>query len=132
MKAMKPMGDFLKAILVLALISGIWACASTGEFRGQGTVAGVSLEKKNYKIIKVAAKGESTGFNFLGFIPFASPKYSEAKESLYESVGQPLEGRAIALVNQTEDRSFMYFILFSIPKITITADIIEYLDEPAK
>lgn len=132
MMSRKPMGDFLKAMLLLALIFGISGCASTGEFRGQGTVAGVNLEKKNYKIIKVAAKGESTGFRFLGIIPFASPTYSEAKESLYESVGEPLEGRAIALVNQTEDRSYMYFILFSIPKITLTADIIEYVDEPAK
>ena len=90
------------------------------------------LSGPDYKIIKVAAKGESTGFRFLGIIPLASPKYSEAKQSLYESVGEPLEGRAIALVNQTEDRSFMYFILFSIPKITLTADIIEYLDEPPK
>jgi len=132
MKATKQIGDFLKVILALALLSVIWGCASTGEFRGQGTAASVSLEKKNYRIIKVAAKGESSGFKLLGFIPFASPTYSEAKESLYESINQPLEGRAIALVNQTEDRSYMYFILFSIPKITLTADIIEYLDEPGK
>ena len=66
MKARKPMGDFWKALLASALIFGLSGCASTGEFRGQGTVAGVTLEKKNYKIIKVAAKGESTGFRFLG------------------------------------------------------------------
>ena len=132
MKAGKPMGHYLKAILASVLIFGLSGCASTREFRGQGTLACETLEKKNYKIIKVAAKGESTGFRFLGIIPLASPKYSEAKQSLYESVGEPLEGRAIALVNQTEDRSFMYFILFSIPKITLTADIIEYLDEPPK
>jgi hypothetical protein len=132
MKAKKQTGDFLKVILALAFLSVIWGCASTGEFRGQGTAANVTLEKKNYRIIKVAAKGESSGFKLLGFIPFASPTYAEAKESLYESISQPLEGRAIALVNQTEDRSYMYFILFSIPKITLTADIIEYLDETGK
>jgi len=128
----KHIGDFLKMTLALVLLFVIWGCASTGEFRGQGTAASVSLEKKNYRIIKVAAKGESSGFKLLGLIPFASPTYSEAKESLYESINQPLEGRAIALVNQTEDRSYMYFILFSIPKITLTADIIEYLDETGK
>ncbi|MFO7667331.1 MAG: DUF6567 family protein [Desulfobacterales bacterium] len=132
MMVKKQTGDFLKVILVLTLLSVIWGCASTGEFRGQGTAANVSLEKKNYRIIKVAARGESSGFKLFGIIPFASPTYSEAKESLYESISQPLEGRAIALVNQTEDRSYMYFILFSIPKITLTADIIEYLDETGK
>ena len=105
-------------------------CASTGEFKGQATGAAAALTKKNYKVVKVGAKGESSGFSLLGFIPFFSPTMSEAKEGLYSSVGTSLEGKAIALVNQTEDRSSMYFILFSIPKITITADVIEYLDEP--
>jgi len=50
---------------------------------------------------------------------------------LYKSVGESLEGRAIALVNQTEDASELSFILFSIPKVTISADVIEYIDEPA-
>jgi hypothetical protein len=107
-------------------------CASTGEFKGQATAARVDLSKKNYKVIKVGAKGESSGFRFLGVIPFASPTYAQAKETLYDSIGIPLEGKAVALVNQTEDRSSIYLILFSIPKITITADVIEYLDEPAR
>lgn len=116
---------FFVAVSLIAL-SG---CSSTGEFKGQSTGAGVVLTKKNYKVVKVAAKGKSSGFRLLGIIPFTSPSYAKAKESLYESVGEPLEGRAIALVNQTEDRSSLYLILFSIPQVTITADVIEYLDE---
>jgi hypothetical protein len=54
--------------------------------------------------------------------------YAKAKASLYKSVGEPLTGRAIALANQTEDRSIAVFILFSIPKITITADVVEFTD----
>lgn len=119
----------IKYLVALAMLTiGISGCASTGEFRGQGTTAGVNLSMNNYKIIKAAAMGESTGFRLLGIIPFASPTYSEAKAALYSSVGQNMEGRAIALVNQTEDKSTNYFILFSLPRITITADIIEYYD----
>ena len=118
------------ALMIFTLIAiGVSGCASTGEFRGQGTTAGVNLSKNNYKIIKAAAMGESSGFRLLGIIPFASPTYAEAKASLYTSVGQSLEGRSIALVNQTEDKSLNYYILFAIPKITITADVIEYLEE---
>lgn len=119
---------------IVMLVVGILflvGCASTGEFKGQSTGAAAALTKKNYKVVKVGAKGESSGFRLLGIIPFFSPTMSEAKEGLYSSVGTTLEGKAIALVNQTEDRSSMYFILFSIPKITITADVIEYLDESA-
>jgi hypothetical protein len=118
-------------ILALGIITTLAGCAtSVGGFKGQATSAGVGLSKKNYKVIKVGAKGESSGFRLLGIIPFASPNYADAKESLYKSVGESLEGRAIALVNQTEDVSNLYLILFSIPKVTISADIIEYIDEP--
>lgn len=117
------------AMAIVAIALFLVGCAPTGEFKGQATGVSVDLSKKNYKMIKVGAKGESTGFRLLGIIPFASPRYAKAKETLYASVGLPLEGKAVALVNQTEDRSSLYLILFSIPKITITADVIEYLDE---
>ena len=38
-------------------------------------------------------------------------------------------GRSTALANVTEDRSMMFFLLFSLPRLTITADVIEFLDE---
>ncbi|MCG3149987.1 MAG: hypothetical protein PCFJNLEI_03454 [Verrucomicrobiae bacterium] len=111
----------------LAILTG---CSSTGEFKGQTTGAQASLTRKNFKMIKVNARGTSHGFRLLGFIPFANPNYAQAKARLYASVNQPLEGRATALVNQTEDRAALYFILFSMPRLTVTADVIEYLDEP--
>jgi len=123
---MKQIHSLIVFSVLAFCISG---CASSGEFRGQGTTAGVNLSKNNYKIIKAAAMGESRGFRFLGIIPFTSPTYSEAKASLYASVGQAMEGRSIALVNQTEDRSFDYYILFSLTKMTLTADVIEFLDD---
>ena len=120
----------LIALILAVGITALTGCASSGAFRGQATSAEVSLTKKNYKVIKVGAKGESSGFRLLGIIPISSPNYAEAKEALYKSVEGSLEGRAIALVNQTEDVSTLYLILFSIPKVTISADIIEYIDEP--
>lgn len=117
------------SILLGLLAISISGCASTGEFRGQGTNAGVNLSRNNYKIVKASAMGESSGFRLLGIIPFASPTNSEAKAALYTSVGQVMEGRSIALINQTFDTSSNYFILFSLPRITITADVIEYIDE---
>ena len=114
-----------KFYLLLALSCMVVGC-SQGEFRGQSTNASVGLSSNNYKVIKANAVGESTGFKLLGIIPFASPKYAEAKKNLYGSVGEDVKGKAIALVNQTEDVSSSYFILFSIPKITLSADVIEY------
>jgi hypothetical protein len=112
-------------LLTATLLGG---CSSTGEFKGQTTGTAVNLQQKNFKVLKAAAKGESSGFKLLGLIPFASPTYAQAKVDLYNSVGESLAGRAVALANQTEDKSSTYLILFSIPKITITADVIEFTD----
>ena len=90
-----------------------------------------NLTGNNYTMIHAGATGEDSGFYFLGFIPIVSPSYGDAKKDLYRSVGEPLEGRAIALANYTEDRSTLYLILFSVPTLSVTADVVEFTDTPS-
>lgn len=113
-------------LLVLAFLFG--CRPSMGRFN-QSTGTGVNLSKDNYKVIKASAIGESHGFNFLGIIPIVSPSYADAKKALYDSIGEDVRGKSLALANQTEDRSTLYLILFSIPKLTISADVIEFQKE---
>lgn len=116
-----------KKLLSVLAIMFVCGCASQHNGRmAQSTDAGVTLREANYKIVKAGARGTSRGFNLFGFIPITTPKYANAKSDLYDSVGQPLEGRSIALANQTEDRSTVWLLLFSLPKIVITADVIEF------
>lgn len=103
----------------------IASCSSTGSMQ-QTTGTAVSLQGNNYKVVKAGAKGESSGFYLLGILPIVSPNYADAKADLYFSSGELLEGRSIALANQTQDSSTLYLILFSVPRITVTADIIEF------
>ena len=115
-----------RLICVLAMLF-VCRCASMESGRmTQSTDAGVTLREANYKIIKAGARGTSRGFYLFGFLPITTPKYANAKSDLYDSVGQPLEGRSIALANQTEDRSTVWLLLFSLPKIVVTADVIEF------
>jgi hypothetical protein len=100
-------------------------CASQGEFR-QSSGTQVSLAGNNYKILKTGVKGTSTGFKLLGLIPIVPPNMADAKQSLYASCGESLTGRSVALANETEDRSSVYLILFSLPRYTITADVVEF------
>ena len=111
------------SLIVVATLSG--CTASVGTF-DQTTGTDVSLRGNNYKVVKAGVRGESTGFSLLGFIPIKSPNYADAKSNLYQSIGQSLEGRSVALANQTNDRSSMYYILFSIPRIVVTADVVEF------
>ncbi len=118
----------LSFVLVILFVCG---CASMGGGRmTQSTETGVTLKEGNYRIVKAGARGTSYGFYLFGFIPIAHPRYANAKVSLYKSVGETLEGRSIALANQTEDHSTLYLLLFSLPKVTITADVIEFNPSP--
>ena len=118
---------FLAAGAILVGMGG--GCAfSKVDSRGQSTATAVALNGKNYRLIKPGARGQSYGFRLLGVIPLSSPNFASARESLYASVKEPLTGRAVALANQLEDKSTLYLILFSVPKVTITADVIEFTD----
>ena len=129
----KKLSTCLTATFMLGLCSTLLVgCSSPrgGRF-DSATGTGVHLGESNYSIVKANAVGTSKGFRLLGILPFSNPSYSNAKSKLYDSVGEDMRGRSIALSNQSEDRSTLYLILFSIPKITLSADVIEFnKDEP--
>jgi hypothetical protein len=116
------------ALPLFPALSGLIPSAPASAHISTSTT--VSLSKQNYKIIKVNASGSSSGFSFLGLIPFKSPTYHEAISRLYESAGFS-KGKAQALVNVELEHSSSYFILFSLPKDTVRADVIEFIDNPA-
>lgn len=68
------------------------------------------------------------GFKLLGILPFSNPSYAEAMSRLYATVG-PAEGKSLAVTNVGQERTALYFILFSLPKLTVRADVIEFVDE---
>jgi len=110
-----------------------FGCSSSGPGPfGQSVTGGLS--KNNFRVVKSNVRGESYGFNFLGFIPIIPVRLAEAKGDLYQKLGKDgiiVEGRSIALANATEDRTSFYFFIGSVPRITLTADVIEFLDDNA-
>lgn len=116
------------SVAILLLAAG---CASSRvENTTPSTQTQVNLNQANYKVIKAGAVGHSYGFRFLlGIIPISAPSTADARADLYRNVGQPVNGKSIALVNTMEDRSTTWLILFSIPKIVVTGDVVEFLDE---
>lgn len=120
--------------LVGVLCAGILittSCANTRvENNTPSTQTEVSLTHGNYKMVQAGAEGSSYGFRFLlGIIPITAPTTAAARSNLYHNVGQPLNGRSVALINVTEDRSTTWLLLFSIPKITLTGDVVEFTDQ---
>ena len=122
------------ALLIGALCAGILittGCSSTRvENNSPSTQTEVSLNRGNYKMIQAGAEGRSYGFRFLlGIIPITAPSTADARADLYRSLNQPLAGRSVALVNVNEDRSTTWLLLFSIPKVVITGDVVEFTQE---
>lgn len=115
------------AIAVVGLLAV--GCTAMGSMP-QGTQTTVDLSKKNYRVVKANAVGESTGFSLFGVIPFSSPRHTKAMTNLYAKA-EIKEGTAFALTNVLQERSNTYLILFSLPKLSISADVVEFTDEPA-
>jgi len=101
-------------------------CTSTGTFP-QTSGTQVDLSRKNFRVVKANAMGTSSGFNLFCFIPFSAPTYTEAMSNLYKKAGVT-EGKAQTLTNVTQERSNLYLLLFSIPKLTVRADVIEFTE----
>jgi hypothetical protein len=119
----------LAAALSVAMLSA--GCASTRVTNSApSTQTQVDLTHANYKMIKAGAEGRSYGFRFLlGIIPITAPSTAAARADLYRNVGESVTGKSVALINVTEDRSTTWLLLFSIPKLVITGDVVEFTPE---
>ena len=85
----------------------------------------VQLTTGNYRILKTNVVGTDWGISLLGFIPVVSPDYTKAISKLYKA-GELTEGNPQAIVNVLQQHTSPYFILFSIPRITFRADVVEF------
>jgi hypothetical protein len=118
------------ATVVVAMLSLVLAGCSSTRFEAPSSTSQtqVVLTGRNYRIVKANAIGSSMGFKLLGIIAFANTSYPEAMSRLYATAG-PAEGKALAVTNVGQERTALYFILFSLPKLTVRADVIEFMDE---
>lgn len=116
----------LSLLICVALVTG---CATHGDgsYRSDN-ITDTILSKGNYEVVKPGAEGTSSGFKLLG-IPIVRPSHADARSDLYEDVEEPLTGRAIALTNQREEPSTLNFLLFQIPRIKVSADVIEFKED---
>jgi hypothetical protein len=91
------------------------------------TLTEVHLAQRNYRVVRTNVAGTSRGFALLGLITVKPPDAIEAFARLYEAGGIS-EGNALALINVLQQSSAPYFILFSLPKITLRADVVEFVE----
>lgn len=125
---MKIISSVLQVAAFSAAMIMASGCASSRvENNLPSTQTQVNLTHGNYKVLKAGAIGRSYGFRFLlGIIPIAAPNTATARADLYRQLDQPVTGKSVALVNVVQDRSTTWLILFSVPKLVITGDVVEF------
>ena len=90
----------------------------------------VRLQEQNFIVIKTNVIGQSSGFSLLGILTMVPAQFSKAMSRLYaQAEMQP--GRPQTLVNLVLEKDSLYFILFSIPRTAIRADVIEFIPATA-
>jgi len=127
---MKIMTFLMLAGVACAAVLFTGCASSNTEITAPSTQTAVNLSQNNFRIIKAGAVGTSHGFRLLGIIPFAGANETQARANLYNNIGISLEGKSATLANTTYSKSTIYLILFSVPKVTVEADVVEYLNNP--
>jgi hypothetical protein len=89
----------------------------------------VQLVGNNYRVLQTNVVAKSGGFKLLGFITIKSPSYVKAMSRL-AAKAQVEEGQPQAFANVVYETGGLNLIVFSLPKIRIRADLVEFIDFP--
>jgi hypothetical protein len=108
-------------------LPGISPSGAGGQQQEIKSITAVNLSRDNFKIVKTNIHGTDWGINFLGILPIVSPDYTKAISELYRA-GAVTEGKPQAIVNILQQHTAPFFILFSIPRITFRADVVEFVN----
>lgn len=122
-------------LVVLAVMGGTVSCKRAlppSTFVNE-SLKGQQLAHTKHRLLKQGAVGNSTGFTAF-WLPMSRPTESEARQDMVNRLNQEginLKGLAISYANATKERSgFSLLGFIATPRITLTADIIEVLEEP--
>jgi len=124
------------AVFIAAV--GLLGCASlagvpSGVLSPAATPAGVTmvstrtdLSQANYRVVRTGVKGESRGFVLLVFFNVVPTSLSDAMDRLYDAAGlEP--GGSWALANAVIEQQSRSFLLFSLPRVRVRADVVEFV-----
>jgi hypothetical protein len=130
----RPKLSALLALLGVAALSG--GCAAVAPATSILTSANpsaleihnnteVRLQEKNFIVVRANVVGQSKGFSLLGVLTIVPATFTKAMSRLYAQAEMP-PGSSRTLSNLVMEKDNSFFILFSIPRTTIRADVIEF------
>jgi hypothetical protein len=137
---------WLGVVLVVLLVSAT-GCVTTGSFPS-ANVTNVELSEDNFEIVATDVSGEASAGYILGLsggfgltsqtstlalarVSGEGALYREAIRNLWDNFRAEygdVEGRNLALVNVRFDSDALNLILYTQPKVSIRADVVEFED----
>jgi hypothetical protein len=126
----------LSALLALCGCSAVSPVPLSSLLPGGGTglevhsETSIRLEQANFGVVKTNLVGRSQGFALLGIITMVPARFTDALNRVY-SQAEMQAGRPQTLANVTVERTSAYWILFSIPRVSVRADLVEFVAESA-
>lgn len=93
------------------------------------TATTVKLDQANFAMMKTNVTGECKGFSLFGVITLVPARFSKAMDRLYGQA-EMRQGRPQTLANMVVERSSTFLILYSIPRVSIRADVVEFVPPP--
>ncbi len=88
----------------------------------------VGLSQGNFVVDKTNVVGQARGFSLLGFITIVPARFQTAIGRLYTNAGVEI-GKPQTLGNVVMEKSSAYYILFSIPRVYIRADVVTFTNQ---
>jgi hypothetical protein len=86
----------------------------------------VKLDEANFIMVKTNVTGQSKGFALLGLLTLSPARFSTAMDRMYGAADVHV-GRPQTLANVVAERSSSYYVLFSIPRVQVRADVVEFV-----
>jgi hypothetical protein len=107
------------ATSVLSVLPGV----SSQDLRNQ---TDVKLSERNFILVKTNVVGQSRGFALLGIITIVPAEFNTAFSRLYSQAGMEA-GKAQTLADVAVEKTGSYWILFSLPRCTVRADVVQFI-----
>jgi hypothetical protein len=85
----------------------------------------VKLTEGNFMVMKTNVVGQSRGFSLLGFITMVPARFQTAMDRLYVKA-EMQSGKPQTLGNVIMEKTSAYWVLFSIPRVSVRADVVEF------
>jgi hypothetical protein len=124
------------AVLLAVLLTGCAGVAMSPLMSGLPGVSSldlrnqtnVKLSEGNFVLVKTNVVGQSRGFALLGIITIVPAQFNTAFSRLYSQAGMEA-GKPQTLADVVVEKTGSYWILFSLPRCIVRADVVEFVPE---